>query len=245
MEVAVPRTADGTAEVNDDPTTGTATDPTADASHQADGQPDATGSRFRVVLLLVLAAVLVVGLVASAVLGGLRATGAIGDDSDGVQEEREAVMAQARQFMLRLNTYGPDLLEGEQMPEYRELVSEVITPKFRTSFEQGVAAAESTVAEAAVGREAEVFSAGVSDLDGDKATALVAGSFTNSYPRDARKPDGPRVDDEPVVFRVQVELVRSDGTWLVDDFDPVVAEEDAGQAPAPVPSPGASGGSTP
>lgn len=188
-----------------------------------DPTPPEGQGRFRVVLLGVLSAVLVVALVASAVIGGLMASGTVGDPGE-VQEEREAVMAQARQFMLRLNTYGPDQLEGEQMPEYRELVAAVMTPKFRTSFEEGVVAAEQTVLEARVGREAEVFSAGVSDLEGDKATALVAGAFTSSYPRDAEDPDGPRVDDEPVTFRVQVELVRTEGEWLVDDFDPVVAE---------------------
>ena len=32
-------------------------------------------------------------------------------------------MAQTQQFMLRLNTYGPDLLDAQgQMPKYRELV---------------------------------------------------------------------------------------------------------------------------
>ncbi|MBC9733064.1 hypothetical protein [Nocardioides marmotae] len=190
----------------------------------------AGGGRFRVVLLAVLAAVLVVALVASAVMGVLKASGAVGDAGE-VQKDREAVMAQARQFMLRLNTYGPDLLEGEQMPEYRETVGEVMTPKFRTSFEQGVVAAEQTVVQGRVGRVAEVFSAGVSDLDGDKATALVAGSFTSSYPRNAKQPDGPRVDVEPVTFRVRVELVRTDGTWLVDDFDPVLAEGEEGSAP--------------
>ncbi|MDN4159853.1 hypothetical protein [Nocardioides abyssi] len=177
-------------------------------------------------LLAVLGVVLALGLVTSLVLGVVRWSGVLGD-ADEVQAEREAVMAQARQFMLRLNTYGPDDLEGEQMPDYRESVGEVMTPKFRTSFEQGVVAAEQTVVEASVGRVAEVFAAGVSDLTDDKATALVAGSFTSSYPRDGGKPDGPRVDDEPVAFRVRVQLVRSDGSWLVDDFDPVLAEEGA------------------
>ncbi len=33
--------------------------------------------------------------------------------ADGVQSEREAVMRQAEQFMLRINTYGPDQLDDE------------------------------------------------------------------------------------------------------------------------------------
>ena len=65
-------------------------------------------------------------------------------------------MSQAQQFMLRLNTYGPDLLDDQgQMPKYRELVTDVITPKFETSFEKGVVAAEQTVAKAGLSRDGE------------------------------------------------------------------------------------------
>ena len=34
-------------------------------------------------------------------------------EADEVQAEREDVMAQAEQFVLRVNTYGPDLLDGQ------------------------------------------------------------------------------------------------------------------------------------
>jgi hypothetical protein len=143
-------------------------------------------------------------------------------EAEEEQRQREAVMAQAQQFMLRLNTYGPDLLDDRgRMPEYRELVTEVITPKFRTSFEEGVTAAEQTVAKAGLARESEVFAVGVSTLDADSATALVAGSFTNSYP-DSR---GDLVADEPAPFRIRVDLVKTRDEWLVDDFTPVTGEE--------------------
>lgn len=139
-------------------------------------------------------------------------------------------MAQARQFMLRVNTYGPDLVEDGQMPQYRELVGEVITEKFEASFLQGVTAAEQSVDQAGIARTAEVFATGVSELGEDRATALVAGAFTNSYPAQGRNAEeGERVETEPRSFRVEVELVRSDGEWLVDDFSPVTGEEE--QAP--------------
>ena len=95
-------------------------------------------------------------------------------------------MAQSEQFMLRINTYGPDLLEGDTMPKYRELVEEVITPKFAADFEKNAPLAEATVKQAGVGRTAEVFSTGVSAIDADSATALVAGSFTQVLPRQPR-----------------------------------------------------------
>ena len=41
-----------------------------------------------------------------------------GGTPTGVQAEREAVMAQTQQFVLRVNTYGPDLLDAQgQMPD--------------------------------------------------------------------------------------------------------------------------------
>ena len=144
-------------------------------------------------------------------------------EAAGVQSERETVMSQSEQFMLRVNTYGPDLLDDQdEMPKYRELVEEIITPKFQTSFANGVTAAEQTVAQAGVSRTAKVFAVGVSAIDADSATALVAGSFTNSYPQGKKQT---LVSDEPSAFRVEVMLKKVDGTWLVDDFSPVTGAE--------------------
>ena len=69
------------------------------------------------------------------------------------------------------------------MPKYRELVEEVITPKFAADFEKNAPLAEATVKQAGLARTAEVFSTGVSAIDSDSATALVAGSITQSYPK--------------------------------------------------------------
>ncbi len=152
-----------------------------------------------------------------------------GDDggAEALQTEREAVMAQARQFMLRVNTYGPDLLTADgTMPDYRELVEAVITPKFSASFTESVTLAEQTVSQVGLARTAEVFGVGVSSIDSDSAEVLVGGSFTNSYPvQPAKDPDGDRVDDEPAPFRVVVRLVEIEGEWLVDDFEPVGVEQ--------------------
>jgi hypothetical protein len=164
-------------------------------------------------LALVLLAVLLVATLG--VLAWLLAAG--GGSADAVQRSREEIMAQTRQFMLRMGTYGPDQLDDKgQMPDYRAQVDEVITDKFATSFEKEVGAAEQLVAQAGVARSVEVFSTGVSTLDDDSARALVAGSFNDSY-RSGKK----RVESEPVPFRIEVDLVKVDGEWLVDDFTPV------------------------
>ena len=94
----------------------------------------------------------------------------------------------------------------------------MITPKFATSFDESVTTAEQIVSQAGVSREAEVFSAGVSTIDADSATALVAGTFTDSYPTGE---GGALTPQEPVPFRIEVDLVKTEGEWLVDDFAPV------------------------
>jgi hypothetical protein len=208
VEVAVPSAPDAQPGL-----TSSSPDPSTDAASRS--------ATFRLVLLGVLVAVL---LASGGTMIWLLA-GRTGE-ADDQQSQREAVMAQAEQFMLRVNTYGPDLLaEDGTMPEYRKLVLEVITAKFKASFEKGVTAAEQTVAKAGVGRTAKIFATGVSSLDADSATVLVAGSFTNSYPKNAKNPDSDRVEDVPAPFRVEVQLVKTEGEWLVDDFAPVTAAE--------------------
>ena len=198
------------------------------ASSELAEQPPDTGSSSPGVRLAFLVGLIVLLLAATAAVAYLAATrpvpavGIDGEESE-LQSQREDVMSRAGQFMLRVNTYGPDLLaEDGTMPEYRELVEELITPKFAEDFEKGVPAAEQTVAEAGVARTARIFSTAVSAIDADSATALVAGSFTNSYPKKPGSEE--RIELEPSPFRVSVEMVKIDGEWLVDDFTPLTGE---------------------
>jgi hypothetical protein len=184
--------------------------------------------RFRRGLLAALVAVTVAGLIALVWLLSSRGVDAVGvqGDQERLQGEREAVMAQTEQFLLRMGTYGPDLLdESGAMPEYRERVKEVITAKFAVSFEKEAATAEQLVAQAKISRVAAVFSTGVSAIDEDSATALVAGSFTDSYPTDQSSDQSSDQPREPAPFRIEVDLVKVDGEWLVDSFTPVTGGE--------------------
>ena len=209
-----------------------------------------TARSLRLVLLVVLVALLLVATAAVAYLAATRPVSALGIDGAqaSLQSERESAMSQAEQFMLRVNTYGPDLLDGEEMPQYRKLVEEVITPKFAADFEKNVPAAEQTVAQAGLARTAQVFSTGISSIDSDSATALVAGSFTNSYPQ--TKGSDERVETEPAPFRVEVKLVKTKGEWLVDDFTALTGDSDdsgatGGADPTELPSVVPSEGATP
>ena len=185
--------------------------------------PRSLSPTFRLVIAAVLALVL---LGSGAVLTWVLATRS-GDDD--VQAGREEVMAQTEQFMLRMGTYGPDLLDDQgAMPEYRDRVKAVITPKFAASFDKEAGAAEQLVAQAGVARSADVFATAVSTLDADSAQALVAGAFKDSFTRGKK-----RVDQEPIPFRIEVSLVKVDGKWLVDDFDPVSAGDSGQQGEQP------------
>jgi Mce-associated membrane protein len=234
--VAVPPAPDGRSGVKDDSSASSdiAEHPFVEGSG-ASATPESTpasSTRFRLALLVAFVALLLVATAAVAYLAATRAVPAvgIGGEQAEIQAQREDVMSRAGQFMLRVNTYGPDLLEADgTMPEYRKLVEELISPKFAEDFTKGVPAAEQTVAEAGVGRTARLFSTAVSAIDSDSATALVAGSFTNSYPKKPGSEE--RIDLEPLPFRVSVKMVKIDGEWLVDDFTPLTGEAAEPAAP--------------
>lgn len=219
--MALPPAPDGTPDVSAVPDPSTAV-------------PAARDSRVLRLVVAALVLVIVGCLVSWVFLAGSRAAdgatfgdrvGSVFEGDTSQAREREVAMSQAEQFVLRLNTYGPQLLDqGDAMPRYRELVTEVITPKFATDFEENAALAEQTVAQAGVGRTGEVFSTGTSAIDGDSATVLVAGSFTNSYPN-PQEPEE-RIDTDSLPFRFEVSLKKIEGDWLVDDFVPLTGEDE-------------------
>lgn len=191
-----------------------------------DRRPEVTGERptpsgapprsavFRMALLGVLLLALVASLVWVALLRADR-TGA----ADTLQRDREAAMAATQQFALRVNTYGPRLLDSHgQMPAYRSRVEAVITPKFAASFEQSVPVAEQSVKSYGLDRTCAVFSTGVEVIDSDSAQVLVAGSISQTV----ENRQGKRVSTgPPTPFRLRVSLDKINGSWLVDDYSPV------------------------
>lgn len=155
-------------------------------------------------------------------------------------DEREQVMSLTDQFVKRLGTYSPDMLDDSgQMPAYREQVREVITPKFAADFDKEVATAEQLVAQGGITRSADVFATAVSSIDDDSARVLVAGAFTDSYEQGTGE-KARTIDQEPLPFRFTVDLVMIEGEWLVDDFSPVSNPDDAAGSGA-----GTDEGSTP
>lgn len=177
--------------------------------------------------------------------------------------EREELLSAARTFVLRFNTYGPEMVDASgKMPEYAA-VADLMTPKFATVFEDNVGYAEQTVAELGAERTAEVLAVGVASVDPDSAEVLVAGRASMSFPypdeadqqtsddeQQGDSADDPRVSSGPQRFRYEVSLVKVEGEWLVDNLDdiddglPPFADpvpEDSQQLPG-LPDPTPSGG---
>ncbi|MEU6135566.1 hypothetical protein [Nocardioides sp. NPDC047086] len=142
---------------------------------------------------------------------------------ESVVSQREQVMAAADKFVGRVNTYGPDDVGSDKktMPKYREQVGELLTPKFEKSFLGNVAFAEATVVQQGVGRTTSVHSTGVAGLDEDSATVLVVAELAISYPKAEGSEE--RVEAARQLARTEVELIKQNGKWLVDDWYP--AEE--------------------
>jgi hypothetical protein len=198
----------------------------------------ATTFRFALLIGLVVVLLSCVGL--GIWLTATRGASALGIEGNVGQRsaEIEQVRQQTEQFMLRMGNYGPDLVQDGKMPDYRSRVDAVITPKLASSFDDSVNIAEQQAAQG-VGRTAQVFGVGVSSIDPDSAVALVAGSFTPSFP----DKKGKTVQGEPVPFRLEVNLVKTGGKWLVDNFAPVTGSTtDSQSGGGPLPGGGTGGG---
>lgn len=153
--------------------------------------------------------------------------------ASGEVKDREELLSVSREFATRFNTYGPEMLDDQgKLPEY-EQVSELMSPKFADIFKDAVKLPEQTVAQLKVSSTGTVYAVGVATQDVDSATVLVAGTIELTYPYsgdgkgDDRgnssdgADDDKRVSTGPQRFRYEVELVKIEGTWLVDDFDDI------------------------
>ena len=171
--------------------------------------------------------------------------------------ERDRALSLARQFAIRFNTYGPDMLDGDgTMPDYAA-VGDLMTAKFRDIFTAqsvdawiGVPLVEELVAQTGASSSADVYAVGIAAQDDDSAEVVVAGTIEVSrpYPDVSGAPDfdsdKPDITTGPRQFRYQVSLVRTDGEWRVDDLDdvddgfPSLADADAQPSEVPGDLPG-------
>lgn len=121
-------------------------------------------------------------------------------------QERGEVTRVAEQFTVRVNNYDSDSVD-----EYKASVTELLSTKFKTEFDQAMQDIVVQVQEAQMESRGEVLASGVATLDDDSARVLVVANATVKTVFDDRRRH----------FRWEVALVKVDGRWLVDDFTPV------------------------
>lgn len=197
----------------------------------------------RLALLVALVLVIVVCLAVSVGVVLTRGAGdSIGDKvqslkddavpASGAEKDREQLLSVSREFATRFNTYGPDMLDDQgHLPQYAE-ITDLMSPKFADVFKDAVKIPEQTVAQLKASSTGTVYAVGVASQDADSAKVLVAGTIELAYPYKGKGGKGDKAGDGstdgektistgPQRFRYEVDLVKIDGHWLVDDFDDI------------------------
>jgi Mce-associated membrane protein len=157
--------------------------------------------RVSAILLAVLVVLALVVLVLELVLLRPRYRAALAD-----QTARADVLRAAERFTAQVNDY-----DVASIDDYQATVGPLLSTKFRGEFENAMKDVVVSVKETQMASEGQVLTAAVAGVDRDSAQVLVVADA------DATTVYGPRQRH----FRWQVSLVKVDGTWLVDDFEPV------------------------
>lgn len=126
-------------------------------------------------------------------------------DASAREERRTEILAAARQHAVNFTTLDYQALD-------RDLgrVLDGATGQFRTQFKEGTADLSELVRNNRAVSEGEVLEAGIVTDDPDSARVLVVADSTVTNSAD---PDPQRRH-----YRLQLDLVREDGRWLVSDL---------------------------
>lgn len=126
--------------------------------------------------------------------------------AEDLDADRGEVVQAAEQFTVLANTFDAknvDAMKSQIMP--------LLTTKFRGSFEKTVDELLTQVSSLNLTSKGQVLQSAVASLDTDSARVLVVADARAESDLGARARH----------FRWQVDLVKVDGTWLVDNFSPV------------------------
>ncbi|MCW2761431.1 MAG: hypothetical protein JWR85_1632 [Marmoricola sp.] len=171
---------------------------------QDPGERERPALRVRARTLRIVSAVLAVVLVAAvgvSVWFGLK----IRDDRDAQQERAKAANV-ASQFALRM-----DKVDGTDFDGYIKGVNQLLTTKAKTKNNQVFDAMKQSYEAAKVKGTGKVLLTAVGDSDDDSATVLVV------HDADVTTAQGNIAHH----YRWSVNVVKVNGSWLVDDFNPV------------------------
>ncbi len=122
------------------------------------------------------------------------------------QGNRAAVVRAAERFTVQVNNYDVASIDG-----YQDSITPMLSPKFKGEFEKAMTDIVSSVKQAEMTSKGQVLTSGVASLDDDSAQVLVVSDANVKTVFDARARH----------FRWEVDLVKIDGRWRVDNFTPV------------------------
>jgi hypothetical protein len=122
------------------------------------------------------------------------------------ESEKQAAITAAEQFALRMDGF-----DGDDPAGWRKSVAETLTAKFKADFEKSYAQIEELGIQKGQSGKGKIQSAGLSELDADSATVLVAHdiAITSSAGTGTQ------------TSRWSVTLDKVGGKWLVDNFEQV------------------------
>lgn len=122
------------------------------------------------------------------------------------QEARADAVRSAERFTVEVNNF-----DAADLATLKERLSPLLTTKFRADFEKTIDDILVQIEEAKLTSEGEVLRSAVASVDPDSAQVLVVADAS------ADSVFGTRVRH----FRWELDLVKVDGEWLVDNFTPV------------------------
>lgn len=175
-------------------------------------EPDKTGGderpgRLSTTLRRTIALVLVFLLVGSAV--GVGVLVYLRGQVESELGERADVARAAERFVVQFNTY-----DAQSVDSYVESVNPMLTTKARTKFDAAMKEIVSLIQESKLQSEGKLLASGVAHVDTDDAIVLVAvDAKANSIAGPVQRH-----------FRWEIDMRKIDGTWLVDDFNPVAGQ---------------------
>ena len=164
------------------------------------GRPPWLGRRLRMAMAMVLVLVLVVaGVVLALSVPRVRAYQA-------EEHDRADVVRVAERFTTVANSYDASSIDG-----YQKRIAPLLTTKFRAEFKKAMGDIVAPAKKAKMSSHGQVLASAVSGIDQDSASVLVVADakVTTVFQTLARH------------FRWKVSLVKVDGRWLVDDFQPI------------------------
>lgn len=147
---------------------------------------------------------LLAGLLVVALVVGLVLTTLALRRSQALEDARESALQAGKDAAVAIGSYDHTTLDRDFAA-----VTDRSTPAFRESFTETSAALRKVLEQYSASATSTVVAAGVTSASEDRAVVLV---FLNQEARNTNQQAGPTTDQS----RVEVTLVRPDGTWLID-----------------------------